>query len=398
VSIGTFLAVLSLAIWAYLLLGRGGFWRASERDDRTPAPAPLPARLPGGAPAAVTAVIPARDEADVVGRAVTSLLTQDFAGRLDIVLVDDQSSDGTAETARRAAAALGAAARLTVLAGTPLPAGWTGKLWALQQGIDHVLARPAPADFLLLTDADIAYAPGTVSALAAEAAAEGLVLNSRMAKLTCANPAERALIPAFIFFFQMLYPFAWVNRPARPVAAAAGGCMLLRRAALLEAGGIESIRSELIDDCALARRLKARGPIRLTLTERVQSLRPYAGLGEIRRMVARSAYAQLRFSPVLLAGTATGMILTYLMPPLIAVFGSAWLLGLAAWAAMALAFQPVLRFYRLSPFWGLALPAIAGLYLLFTLDSAWQHWRGRGGFWKGRAQAPGSSPGTSGAA
>jgi hopene-associated glycosyltransferase HpnB len=388
VSIGTVLAGLSLAIWAYLLLGRGGFWRACERDDRTPVPALVPTKLPGGTLPAVTAVIPARDEADVVGRAVTSLLTQDFAGRLDIVLVDDQSSDGTAETAQRAAAALGGSTRLTVLAGTPLPAGWTGKLWALQQGIDHVLARQAPANFLLLTDADIAYAPEAVTALVAEAAAEGLVLNSRMAKLTCANPAERALIPAFIFFFQMLYPFAWVNRPARPVAAAAGGCMLLRREALLAAGGIASIRGELIDDCALARRLKARGPIRLTLTERVQSLRPYAGLGEIRRMVARSAYAQLRFSPLLLIGTATGMILTYLTPPLIAFFGSAWLLGLAAWAAMALAFQPVLRFYRLSPFWGLALPAIAGLYLLFTLDSAWQHWHGRGGFWKGRAQAP----------
>ena len=384
-SIATILAALSLAIWAYLLLARGGFWRAAERDP------PVVPKLPDSSPPAVTAVIPARDEADVVGSAISSLLAQDFAGRLDVVLVDDQSSDGTAETARQAAAALGASARLTVLAGRPLPAGWTGKLWALQQGIDHVLARPAPADFLLLTDADIAYAPETVTGLVAEAAAEGLVLNSRMAKLTCANPAERALIPAFIFFFQMLYPFAWVNRPARPIAAAAGGCMLARREALLAAGGIESIRGELIDDCALARRLKARGPIRLTLTERVRSLRPYAGIGEIRRMVARSAYAQLRFSPLLLIGTALGMVVTYLVPPLLVFFGSAWLLALAAWVAMALAFQPVLRFYRLSPLWGLALPAIAALYLLFTLDSAWQHWRGRGGFWKGRAQAPGAS-------
>jgi hopene-associated glycosyltransferase HpnB len=380
-SAGLVVAALSLAIWAYLLLARGGFWRAGERDDLCASPQ-------ANAEPAVTAVIPARDEADVVGRAVSSLLSQGPA--LDIVLVDDQSSDGTAEAAGRAAAELGASNRLTVLSGRPLPAGWTGKLWALQQGIDHVLARSAPADFLLLTDADIAYAPDSLAGLVAEAKAEGLVLDSRMAKLCCSNPAERALIPAFIFFFQMLYPIAWVNERTHAIAAAAGGCMLLKRESLLAAGGIESIRGELIDDCALARRMKAKGPIRLMLTERVQSLRPYAGIGEIRRMVARSAYAQLRFSPLLLLGTAAGMVLTYLAPPLLAIFGAgaARLLGLTAWAAMALAFQPVLRFYRLSPLWGLALPLIAAAYLAFTLDSAWQHWRGRGGFWKGRSQAP----------
>lgn len=379
-SLGLILAALSLAIWVYLLLARGGFWRAADRDDSI--------ALPAGASTRVTAVIPARDEADVVGRAVGSLLSQ--GPDLDIVLVDDQSSDGTAETARRAAADLGASDRLTVIPGRPLPPGWTGKLWALQQGIDHVVTRPAPADFLLLTDADIAYAPDTLPGLVAEARASGLVLNSRMAKLCCTNPAEHFLIPAFIFFFQMLYPFAWVNRTERAIAAAAGGCMLLRREALLAAGGIESIRGELIDDCALARRMKAQGPIRLLLTERVRSLRPYAGIGEIRRMVARSAYAQLRFSLWLLLGTAVGMVLTYLAPPLLAIFGTdlVRLLGVLGWAAMALAFQPVLRFYRLSPLWGLALPAIAAAYLVFTLDSAWQHWHGRGGFWKGRAQAP----------
>jgi len=376
------IATLSLAIWAYLLFARGGFWRAAERDDLSLSPQPT------DADAAVTAVIPARNEADVVGRAVASLLSQKPA--LDIVLVNDQSNDGTAETADRAAAELGASNRLKVLAGRPLPPGWTGKLWALQQGVDHVLARPAPAEFLLLSDADIAYAPDSIAALVAEARASGLVLNSRMAKLCCTNPAECALIPAFIFFFQMLYPFAWVNQPARVVAAAAGGCMLLRREALLAAGGIESIRGELIDDCALARRMKPKGPIRLMLTERVRSLRPYAGVGEIRRMVARSAYAQLHFSPLLLLGTAAGMVLTYLAPPLLALFGAGAvrLLALASWAAMALAFQPVLRFYRLSPLWGLALPLIAAAYLAFTLDSAWQYWHGRGGLWKGRSQAP----------
>ena len=381
-SAGLLVGALSLAIWAYLLFARGGFWRAAERDDLSAS------RKPTDAEPSVTAVIPARDEADVVGRVVSSLLGQRPA--LDIVLVDDQSSDGTAEAAGRAAAKLGASDRLTILSGRPLQAGWTGKLWALQQGIDHVLSRPAPAEFLLLTDADIAYAPDSLAALVAEAKAEGLVLNSRMAKLCCTNPAERALIPAFIFFFQMLYPFAWVNQPARAIAAAAGGCMLLRREALLAAGGIESIRGELIDDCALARRMKAKGPIRLMLTERVRSLRPYAGIGEIRRMVARSAYAQLRYSPLLLLGTAAGMALTYLAPPLLGLLGggAVRLLGLASWAAMALAFQPILRFYRLSPLWGPALPAIATVYLAFTLDSAWQYWHGRGGFWKGRSQAP----------
>jgi hopene-associated glycosyltransferase HpnB len=384
VSAGILLAVLSAGIWAYLLLARGGFWRAAERD------ATIPPRQPATPLPTVTAVIPARDEADVVGRAVASLLSQDPAVALDIVLVDDQSSDGTAEAARGAAAALGAASRLTILTGCTLPAGWTGKLWALQQGIAHVLSRPMQPEFLLLTDADIAYASDTIAGLIAESVAGDLVLDSRMAKLCCSTPAERLLIPAFIFFFQMLYPFAWVNRRRSAVAAAAGGCMLLRRAALEAAGGIESIRGELIDDCALARRMKRQGPIRLLLTERVRSLRPYAGIGEIRRMVARSAYAQLRFSLLLLAGTVAAMALTYLAPPLFALFGSGWarLVGLAAWAAMAFAFQPILRFYRLSPLWGVALPAIATLYLGFTLDSAWQHRRGRGGFWKGRAQAP----------
>jgi hopene-associated glycosyltransferase HpnB len=380
----TLLALLALAIWAGLLLARGEFWLAAVRDR--PAPAsdaghPVPRRA--------TAVIPARNEADVIARAIASLLAQEHV-RLDIVLVDDQSDDGTAEAARRAAAAIGAEDRLTVLAGRPLPPGWTGKLWALQQGIDHVLARPEPSDHLLLSDADIAYGPDCIALLLAEARASGLVLNSRMAKLSCANFAERALIPAFIFFFQMLYPFAWVNQPARRIAAAAGGCMLLSREALIAAGGIRAISGELIDDCALARRLKALGPIRLALTERVWSLRPYSNMGEIRRMIARSAYAQLGFSPPVLAGTVLAMTLTYLCPPLFALLagGPARFLGLAAWAAMAISYQPILRFYRLSPLWGLALPAIAAAYLAFTLDSAWQHWRGRGGYWKGRAQAP----------
>jgi hopene-associated glycosyltransferase HpnB len=210
-----------------------------------------------------------------------------------------------------------------------------------------------------------------------------------MVKLRCESFAERAGIPAFVFFFQMLYPFAWVNRPTSAVAAAAGGCMLVRADVLRKAGGIEVIRGALIDDCALAKALKAHGPIWLGLTERVHSVRPYPALADIRRMVARSAYAQLHYSPLLLMGTVAGMVVTYLVPPFAAIFGSgiARMVGLATWALMALAFQPTLRFYRLSPLWGVALPAIALQYTLYTLDSAYQYVRGRGGTWKGRVQA-----------
>ncbi len=382
-SPATILAASALAIWAYLLLARGFFWRASERDAASPAEWV-------GRPVPVTAVIPARNEAEVVGQAVASLLAQDYAGAFDIVLVDDQSSDGTTEAARRAARAAHRESQLTVLPGSALPTGWTGKLWAVKQGIDHALRRDGPAPFLLLSDADIAYAPDALGRLIAESELAGLVLNSRMAKLKCESFAERALVPAFIFFFQMLYPFAWVNRMRHTLAAAAGGCMLLKVEALLSAGGMESIRGELIDDCALARRMKARGPIRLALSERVVSLRAYAGIDAIRRMISRSAYAQLRFSPAFLVATVFAMALTFVAPPVFGVIGRgpAGLLGLASWIAMAVAFQPVLRFYGRSPLWGAALPVIAGLYLAFTIDSAWQHRRGRGGLWKGRVQAP----------
>jgi hopene-associated glycosyltransferase HpnB len=228
--------------------------------------------------------------------------------------------------------------------------------------------------------------------LVARAEREKLVLTSLMVELRCESFAERSLIPAFIFFFQMLYPFSWVNRPERATAAAAGGCMLIRAEVLQQAGGIDAIRSALIDDCALAKILKARGPIWLGLTERVRSIRPYPDIDEIRRMVARSAYAQLQYSPLLLAGTVLGMLLTYLAPPLLALFGSgiAQVLGLTTWGLMAVAFQPTLRLYRVSPLWGLALPAIALCYMLFTLDSALQFVRGKGGQWKGRVQATGS--------
>jgi hopene-associated glycosyltransferase HpnB len=312
--------------------------------------------------------------------------------------VDDGSSDGTAAIARQTAAASpsptlpGArgterADRLDVVAGRPLPTGWTGKLWAVSQGIE-VAGRLAP-DYFLLSDADIVYAPDALTSLVARAQASGLVLTSLMVKLRCESLAERALIPAFIFFFEMLYPFAWINRAQAATAGAAGGCMLVRADTLREAGGIAAIRNALIDDCALAGILKAHGPIWLGLTQRAHSIRPYPAFEDIRRMVARSAYAQLRYSPLLLAGVLTGMGVTYLAPPLFALFGTGWvrILGLAAWLLMAITFQPTLRFYRVSPLWGIGLPAIAFCYTLFTLDSALQFWRGKGGLWKGRVQA-----------
>ena len=380
------MALLSLAVWMYLLSARGGFWRAAERDGEGQA------SLPDDLWPQIVAVVPARNEADVVAEAIGSLLRQHYPGDFRVILVDDQSSDGTPGIVRAAARAAGAADRLTVLSGRPLPTGWTGKLWALKQGIDHVEASANPPEYLLLTDADIACSADALTRLVMRARAGGLALVSLMAKLRCESPAERALIPAFIFFFQMLFPFRWVNQPARHTAAAAGGCMLVRRQSLRAAGGIESIRGELIDDCALGRRLKAQGPIWLNLTERARSLRSYRTAGEIRRMVARSAYAQLRYSPILLIGTLLGMALAYWVPPLLALFGTGRVRApaAAAWLLMAFAFQPTLRFYRVSPLWGVAMPAIAAVYAAFTLDSAYQHWRGRGGLWKGRAQAPGT--------
>jgi hopene-associated glycosyltransferase HpnB len=291
--------------------------------------------------------------------------------------------------ARDAAAALGAAERLTVISGRSLPAGWTGKLWAQNQGVEAAEAAAQPPDYILFTDADIVYVPDELRKLVARARTGGTVLTSLMAKLRCESFAERMFVPAFIFFFQMLYPFAWANNPRRSTAAAAGGCMLVRREALRAAGGMASIRNALIDDCALAKRLKAHGPIWIGLTDGVRSVRAYPAVEDIRKMVSRTAYAQLQYSPLILSGTVAGLAVTYLFPVLLAVFASglAQILGLAAWLLMALAFQPILRFYRMSPLWGVALPAIAATYMAFTLDSAYQHARGRGGMWKGRAQA-----------
>lgn len=369
------LALFALAVWIILFIGRDGFWHAAERDT---CDAPTdPTIWPD-----VTAVVPARDEAEVITAAIGSLVAQDYPGIFKIVLVDDSSSDGTAGFARNAAAG---SDRLTIVSGAPLPRGWTGKLWAVSQGIAAAGGDPR---YLLLTDADIAHVPDSVRSLVARAEAGQLKLVSLMAKLRCISLAECALIPAFVFFFQLLYPFRRVNRPTGP-GAAAGGCMLVDRATLAAAGGIGAIQGALIDDVAFGALIKRHGRIWLGLTDRVRSLRRYDDFGAVAAMISRSAYAQLGYSPLMLVGTIAGLVLVYGVPPVLAVAGSgvAQIAGLLAWASMALIFQPMLRFYGRNPLWGVALPAIAMFYGGCTILSALQQLRGRGGMWKGRMQA-----------
>ncbi|TDV05082.1 glycosyltransferase [Paraburkholderia caballeronis] len=380
------LSCLSLLIWCVLLFARGGFWRARPAE-------PVAAVAPkGGWPAAV-AVVPARNEADAIGEAVASLLTQDYAGDFHVIVIDDHSTDGTADAARAAALRLQCPEKLTVVTAKPLPPGWSGKVWAQSQGIDAVRTLGLPADYLLLTDADIGHPADALTQLVARAIAEGRDLVSLMVRLRCDSLWEKALIPAFVFFFAKLYPFSWVNNPRNRTAAAAGGCMLVRRTALEEAGGIESIRAELIDDCSLAARIKHRGsgrhPIRLDVAARSVSLRPYDSWKDIWNMIARTAFTQLHYSAWQLAGTLAGMAIIYLAPPVVAlVLGPkgwpAWL----AWAAMCCAYAPMLGYYRRSPLWAPFLPLVALFYVGATFASAWRFWRGKGGQWKARVQAP----------
>lgn len=382
VTVLTILAGLALAGWLYLILGRRWFWLAREM---LPKEAPALAAWPE-----IVAVVPARDEADVIGEAVSSLLGQDYPGRLSVVLVDDGSRDGTAGAAERAAAASGHAGRLRIVEARPPEPGWTGKMWAVAEGLAAADDSAPGAAFVWLTDADIAHAPGELRALAGKALGDGRDLVSLMVLLNCRSAIERLLIPAFVFFFQKLYPFPAVNDPASRVAAAAGGSMLVRREALERAGGIAAIRGELIDDCALARRIKRDGPIWLGLTGESRSLRPYDGLGGIWRMVARTAFTQLGHSPAMLGAAVAGMVLFYVVPAAALVLGAvgrepaAAAMGGLALFLMGLAYRPTCRLYGPLGWPFLALPAAAFLYTLMTVDSARRHWRGEGGAWKGR--------------
>jgi len=376
----TILGAATLAVWMYLAAFRGGFWRIDSARPLQASAVPL---------ASVVAVIPARNEVGVVGEALASLARQDYRGSLHIILVDDSSTDGTADVARSVAGA----ESLTVVRAEPLAEGWTGKLWAVSQGVAEAEWR-AP-DYLLLTDADIAHAPSNLSDLVARAESGGYDLVSYMARLRCSTAAERALIPAFLFFFFLLYPPSWIRNPRRRTAGAAGGCMLVRRAALEDAGGIGAIRGAWIDDCALAAAIKRRGgTVWLGASRETRGLRGYASFREAGRMISRSAFTQLHHSAWLLAGTIAGLLLTYIAPPALAVAasGPARWLGVAAWLLMALCYWPALRFFARPGYEAAALPAVALFYMGATLHSAWRSWRGGGGQWKGRSETVSRSP------
>ena len=386
--------VLAAVAWTYLVAGHGGYWRTSEW-------LPPLSRDPDTWPD-VVAVVPARNEAEMLPATLPALLGQEYPGALTVVVVDDRSTDGTAEVAAK----LGAGRPLKVIAGTAAPAGWAGKVWAMAQGLGAVGippaagATPGPGGYVLFTDADIAWDSDTLRDLVAAAEADDRDLVSQMALLRTATGWERVVVPAFVYFFAQLYPFRRVNVPGSRTAAAAGGCMLVRRGALEKSGGLAPISGALIDDVAMGRMIKRlRGRCWLGLSRQVVSVRPYPGLASLWQMVARSAYTQLNYSPALLAATIIGLLFLYVLPPAGAVIGLAVLLsggartgpavlavgtGLTGWALMSLSYLPMLRLYRLSPLRAPSLPLIALLYAAMTADSARRHHTGRGAEWRGR--------------
>ena len=389
--------VVAAAGWAYLVAGHGRYWRTSQwlpPVSRDPDPWPD-----------VVAVVPARNEAEMLPVTLPALVGQEYPGALTVIVVDDRSSDGTAEVAAK----LGSGGPLKVIAGTAAPAGWAGKVWAMAQGLaaaglpPSTGASPEPDGYVLFTDADIACEARTLRNLVAAAEADHRDLVSQMALLRTATGWERVVVPAFVYFFAQLYPFRRVNMPGARTAAAAGGCMLVRRGALEKSGGLAPIKGALIDDVALGRMIKRqRGRCWLGLSRQVVSVRPYPGLASLWQMVARSAYVQLNYSPALLAATIIGLLLLYLLPPAGALIGLAVLAsggaapqdagpaflaagaGLAGWALMSLSYLPMLRLYRLSPLRAPGLPLTALLYAGMTADSARRHYTGRGAEWRGR--------------
>lgn len=392
----------SAAAWLYLLVAHGGYWLTGQRLPRASGGPAGPERRPQ-APLwpPVVAVVPARNEADILPVTLPALLAQEYPGDFRVVLVDDGSEDGTAGIAADlgASASRDGGAELAVLPGRPRPDGWAGKVWAMSQGL-AAASGPGEEGYVLFTDADISWAPGALRELVRCAEADGRALVSQMALLRAEAAWERAIVPAFVYFFAKLYPFRRVNDPGSRTAAGAGGCMLVSKAALAKAGGLEPIRGALIDDVALARMVKrGGGKCWLGLTTHVSSARPYPRLADLWHMIARSAYTQLRYSPALLAGTIVGLLLLYAAPPAGALAGLAAALsgdagtgtalaaaaGLAGWALMTASYVPMLRFYRLSPLRAPALPLVALLYAAMTADSARRHYLGRAVSWRGRA-------------
>jgi hopene-associated glycosyltransferase HpnB len=381
-----FLLVLScgsLLVWLVLTFFRGAFWQlrtfdidASGEDPRRDLPV-------------VTAIVPARNEVETIARCVESLVGQDYPGEFQIIVVDDRSEDATGARAASAAQSAGAAERVVIVQATEPQKGWSGKLWALQQGVGR--AAGISPEYFWFTDADIEHAPDTLRRLVARAERERLDLASLMVLLQAKTVPERLLIPAFLYFFLMLYPPKWITRAYSKTAGAAGGCILLRTEALERTGGMAAIRGELIDDCALAGAVKrSGGSIWMGLTRKSVSLRTYLRFGEIRDLIARTAFTQLGYSTMALLGTIVGMLLTYLVPVVLTFHPHAliWRLSLAAWALMTLTYLPTVRFYRLSPLWAPLLPLAAAFYSYATWLSAVRYWLGRGGQWKGRTQAP----------
>jgi hopene-associated glycosyltransferase HpnB len=391
--------VVSAAAWVYLIVAHGGYWRT---DQLLPAPGGEPAVWP-----AIVAVVPARNEAGILPATLPALLGQEYPGEFAVILVDDGSSDGTGEIAAELGdkAAREGGASLTVVGGKPRPDGWAGKVWAMAQGLEAAGGLAGRPGYVLFTDADIAWAPGALRALAAAAERDDRALVSQMALLRAETAWERVVVPAFVYFFAQLYPFRRVNSPASRPAGGAGGCMLISRAALGKAGGLEPIRGALIDDVALATLLKRDGTrCWLGLTTEVRSVRPYPRLTDLWHMIARSAYTQLRYSPPLLTGTIAGLLLLYAAPPAGAIAwlaaaaggaaggagtGAATMLagisGLVGWGLMTVSYLPMLRFYRLSVLRAPTLPLIALLYAAMTADSARRHYAGRAVSWRGRA-------------
>ncbi len=376
------LALLSLTIWIILLGFRGQFWRANQRLDVQ--------NINLESWPNICAIIPARNEADLLPVTLRSLFNQNYPGNFHIILVDDNSTDGTGDYARGVAYALDKISQLDIVFGEALPPGWSGKLWAVAQGIKHAEKLNNLPDYFLITDADIQHHSTNLRELVIKSQVDNVDLVSLMVLLRCESFWEKLLIPAFVFFFQKLYPFPWVNNPQKTIAAAAGGCMLIRRETLQQVGGIEIIKQALIDDCALGQAVKSQGNIWLGLTNLTRSLRPYPNLSTIWDMVARSAFTQLNYSSLLLLGTLIGMSIIYIVSPVSAILGiinNNWLIaivGLLGWLLMGLAYLPTIKLYGISFWWAFSLPIIAVLYTLMTFDSAWRHWQGKGGAWKGR--------------
>jgi hopene-associated glycosyltransferase HpnB len=374
-----YLAAIPLAIWVYLLLARGNFWKVVE-DDTAPQPREHWPR--------VVAVVPARNETETIVRAIASLVNQDYPGEFEIIVVDDQSEDGTAALARQAGEESGASRRVAIHSVAALPAGWTGKLWALNQGISAA-AEKAPT-FFWFTDADIVHAPDTLRRLVFRAERDALDLASLMVLLQAKTFPEKLLIPPFLYFFLMLYPPRWIADPKARTAGAAGGCILLRRTALERIGGIAAIRNEVIDDCALARAVKKTGgKIWMDLTRASVSLHNYGSFAEIRDMIARTAFTQLGYSFLQLVVAVAGLFVTFWLAWILFFTGNdpAWIMASTAVALMTTTFLLTVLFYDLPPYWAFSLPLAAAFYAYATCLSAARHYLGRGAQWKGRSQA-----------